>query len=150
MEIRDSVLMITGGAIRLGRSHALHLARKGAHVAFTYLSGEPWEQTKADIEALGVRCAATELDVRDLAGIKQWTAKTLELFGQIDILINNASPWLGRPFLELTDAEWELSVGVNAKAAFFQTSLIAYCEHQDCLARRWSSSRATAKPQPNG
>ena len=60
MELRDAVVMITGGAIRLGRSHALHLAAKGAHIAFSYLPGEPWEATKAEIEAHGVRCTARE------------------------------------------------------------------------------------------
>jgi NAD(P)-dependent dehydrogenase (short-subunit alcohol dehydrogenase family) len=125
MNIQDSVLMITGGAIRVGRVHALALAGKGAHVSFTYLPGEPWQKTQAEIEALGVRCLATELDVRDLNGIRQWTAATLERFGRVDILINNASPWLGKPFLELTEAEWDLSVGVNVKAAFFCAQAVA-------------------------
>jgi NAD(P)-dependent dehydrogenase (short-subunit alcohol dehydrogenase family) len=117
--------MITGGAIRVGRSHALHLARRGAHIAFTHLPGEPWQETQSEIEALGVQCAPTSLDVRDLSGVRSWSAATRERFGRIDILINNASPWLGRPFLELTEAEWELSVGVNVKAAFFCAQAVA-------------------------
>ncbi|HLE28201.1 MAG TPA: SDR family oxidoreductase [Anaerolineales bacterium] len=125
MDIKDSVLMITGGAIRVGRTHALHLARRGAHVSFTYLPGEPWEKTKAEIEALGVQCLATPLDVRDLEGIRRWTAATLGRLGRIDILINNASPFLYKPFLELTEAEWDLSVDVNVKAAFFCAQAVA-------------------------
>lgn len=125
MQIRDAVVMITGGAIRVGRVHALELARRGAHISFTHLPGEPWAQTRVEIEALGVRCLATELDVRHLAGIQAWAAATREAFGRIDVLINNASPWMGRPLLEWTEADWELSVGVNVKAAFFCAQAVA-------------------------
>lgn len=125
MELKDSVVLITGGAIRVGRVHGLTLAAKGAHIAFTYLPGEPWEQTQAEMQALGVQCTATPLDVRDLAGIRSWVSQTAAHFGRIDVLINNASPFLHQPLLELTEAVWELSVGVNIKAAVFCAQAVA-------------------------
>jgi NAD(P)-dependent dehydrogenase (short-subunit alcohol dehydrogenase family) len=125
MELKDAVVLITGGAIRLGRAHGLHLANKGAHIAFTYLPGEPWQETKREIEALGVRCAATELDVRKLDATRSWVAQTAQEFGRIDVLINNASPWLMRPFLEVTEAEYDLCNDVTVKAAFFCTQAVA-------------------------
>jgi len=125
MNIQDSVVMITGGAIRVGRVHALTLAGKGANISFTYLPGEPWQQTKAEIEALGMQCLATELDIRDLAGVHAWVNATHQTFGRIDVLINNASPWMGSPFLQWTEADWELSIGVNIKAAFFCAQAVA-------------------------
>jgi NAD(P)-dependent dehydrogenase (short-subunit alcohol dehydrogenase family) len=125
MDIKDSVVLITGGAIRLGRAHGLYLARKGAHIAFSYLPGEPWAETKREIEALGVRCAAAELDVRNLDALRRWVAQTAEQFGRIDVLINNASPWLTRPFLEVTEAEYDLCNDVTVKAAFFCTQAVA-------------------------
>ncbi len=125
MEINDSVVLITGGAIRLGRAHGLHLARKGAHIAFAYLPNEPWQETKREIEALGVRCEATELDVRNLDAMRRWVADTAADFGRIDVLINNASPWLMRPFLEVTEAEYDLCNDVTVKAAFFCTQAVA-------------------------
>ena len=125
MEIKDAVVLITGGAIRLGKAHGLHLARKGAHIAFSYLPNEPGLETKAEIEALGVRCTATLLDVRDLAAMRRWVAETAETFGRIDVLINNASPWLMRPFLDVTEAEYDLCNDVTVKAAFFCTQAAA-------------------------
>ena len=125
MELKDAVVLITGGAIRLGRAHGLHLAGKGAHIAFAYLPGEPWQETKKEIEALGVRCTATELDVRNLDGVRQWMAQTDKEFGRIDVLINNASPWVMRPFLEVTEAEYDLCNDVTVKAAFFCTQAVA-------------------------
>jgi NAD(P)-dependent dehydrogenase (short-subunit alcohol dehydrogenase family) len=125
MEIKDAVVLITGGAIRLGKAHGLHLARKGAHIAFSYLPNEPGLETKAEIEALGVRCTATLLDVRDLAAMRRWVADTAAEFGRIDVLINNASPWLMRPFLDVTEAEYDLCNDVTIKAAFFCTQAAA-------------------------
>ena len=125
MEIKDAVVLITGGAIRLGKAHALHLARKGAHIAFSYLPNEPGLETKAEIEALGVRCTATKLDVRDLDALRRWVAETAKSFGPIDVLINNASPWLMRPFLEVTEAQYDLCNDVTVKAAFFGTQAVA-------------------------
>ncbi len=125
MELKDAVVLITGGAIRLGKAHGLHLARKGAHIAFTYLPGEPWQETQREIEALGVRCTATELDVRNLEATRGWIAQTAEAFGHIDVLINNASPWLMRPFLEVTEAEYDICNDVTVKAAFFCTQAVA-------------------------
>jgi NAD(P)-dependent dehydrogenase (short-subunit alcohol dehydrogenase family) len=125
MQLKDAVVMITGGAIRLGRAHALHLAEKGAHIAFTYLPGEPFEQTQGEIEALGVRCVATQLDVRDVPSVCEWVESTAHAFGHIDVLINNASPWLGKPFLELTEADWDLCVDVTVKAVFFCSQAVA-------------------------
>lgn len=125
MEIKDAVVLITGGAIRLGKAHGLHLARKGAHIAFSYLPNEPGLETKAEIEALGVRCTATVLDVRDLGAMRRWVAETAAAFGRIDVLINNASPWLMKPFLEVTEAEYDLCNDVTTKAAFFCTQAVA-------------------------
>lgn len=125
MEIKGSVVLITGGAIRLGRAHGLFLAAKGAHIAFTYLPGEPWQEAQTAIEAQGVRCTASELDVRNTAGIRQWVTATAQHFGRIDVLINNASPWLSRPFLELTEAEYDLCNDVTCKAAFFCAQAVA-------------------------
>src|SRR5690606_6178367 len=96
-----------------------------AHIAFSYLPNEPWQETKREIEALGVRCAATELDVRKLDAMRHWVADTAADFGRIDVLINNASPWLMRPFLEVTEAEYDLCNDVTVKAAFFGTQAVA-------------------------
>ena len=57
MELRGSVVMITGGAIRVGRQIALHMARQGASILFTYLPGEPWEEAQAQIAGVRRRCA---------------------------------------------------------------------------------------------
>lgn len=125
MAVKDQVIMLTGGAIRVGRQVALHLAGLGAQISFTYLPGEPGPQTQAEVEALGVRCLATPLDVRDAAGIRAWVAATQAHFGRIDVLINNASVITRRPFLEMTEADWDNSVDVNVKGVFLCSQAVA-------------------------
>lgn len=119
MQIKDSVVLITGAAMRVGRQVALYLAEKGAHISFSYyLEDEPWQQTLAEIEALGVKAMAMQVEVRDRARVDQFVRKTVESFGRIDVVINNASIWLKAPFLEITEADWDLAMDVNLKGPF--------------------------------
>jgi 3-oxoacyl-[acyl-carrier protein] reductase/pteridine reductase len=125
MQMKDAVVMITGGAIRVGRQVALHMAGLGAHISFSYLPGEPGPAAQAEIEALGVRCLATPLDVRDAAAVRRWAADTAAHFGRIDVLINNASVITRRSFLEMTEADWDASIDVNVKGVFLCSQAVA-------------------------
>ena len=88
MQIKDSVVLITGAASRLAREVAISLARKGAHISFTYyLEDEPWQETQKEIEACGVKCLVHQVEIRDSAKINAWVEHTLEVFGHIDVLL---------------------------------------------------------------
>jgi len=66
MKIQGSVILITGASTRVGREIALYFAERGANISFSYyLDEEPWQETKQAIEAFGVACLATEVEVRD-------------------------------------------------------------------------------------
>lgn len=126
MQIKDSVIIITGAATRVGREVALTLAGRGANIAFTYYAAdEPWQQTQSEIEALGVKCLVEQLEVRDSTQVKAFVQKTFTYFGQINILINNASIWLKSPFLQITEADWELAMDVNLKGPFLCSQAVA-------------------------
>ena len=125
MELRGSVVMITGGAIRVGRQIALHMARQGAGILFTYLPGEPWEEAQAQIAACGVDALAQPMDTRDTSQIRAAVAAGLAHFGHIDVLINSASVWLKAPFLEITEAQWDNALDINLKGPFFLAQAVA-------------------------
>lgn len=126
MQIKDSVVLITGAATRVGRQVALYLAERGAHISFSYyLETEPWQQTLDEIEALGVKAMAMPVEIRDSAQIKQFVQKTVEHFGKIDVVINSASIWLKAPFLEITEADWDLAMDVNLKGPFLMAQAVA-------------------------
>lgn len=126
MELLNSVVLITGAASRVGRHVALHLAGRGAHIAFSYyMPDEPWAQTQADIQAQGVQALAVQTEIRDDAQVKRLVAATLDKFGRIDVLINNASVWLKSPFLDISEADWDLAMDVNLKGPFLCAQAVA-------------------------
>ena len=86
MKLSESVVMITGGALRVGRQLALYMAQQGAQIFFTYLPGEPAEEAHAAISACGVDVMAAQMDVRDTAQIRAAVAGALDHFGRIDVL----------------------------------------------------------------
>lgn len=126
MEIAGRAILITGAARRVGRVVALELARRGAHIAFSWhFEDEPHAQTRAEIEAHGVQCFAQRCDVNDLSQLRALVDGTIAHFGRLDVLINNASVWLNKPALEITEAEWNLALNVNARAPFFAAQFAA-------------------------
>ncbi|PKO15466.1 MAG: short-chain dehydrogenase [Chloroflexi bacterium HGW-Chloroflexi-10] len=126
MQIKNSVILITGAATRVGREIALFFAQKGANISFSYyLEDEPWKETKKDIEAFGVKCLATRVEIRQKSQIDAMVAATKETFGKVDVLINNASVWLKTPFLNISESEWELSLDVNLKGPFMCSQAVA-------------------------
>lgn len=127
MEIENSVILITGGAARVGRGIGLALAGDGAHIAFTYFDDhEPWQKTQSEIEALGVQSLALPLDIRDSEQVHAVIKKVADRFGKIDVLVNNASgPWVKKPFMEITQEEWDLTLDINLRGPFFCAQAVA-------------------------
>ncbi|MBN1264934.1 MAG: SDR family oxidoreductase [Anaerolineales bacterium] len=126
MRIKDSVVLITGAAVRVGRTAALTLAKKGAHIAFSYyLDDEPWQETLQEIQAYGVRALAVQTEIRSSDSVQNLIQSTINEFGRLDILINNASIWLKSPFLEITEEEWDLALDVNLKGPFLTSQKAA-------------------------
>jgi len=119
VQITDSVALVTGGAIRVGKAFALHLASLGAHIAFTYYDEEEdWRSTQSEIEALGVRCLPIRMDIRNSVQIKQAIGTIEDTFGKLDILINNAGIWLKTPFLEIPESDLDQELAINFKGPF--------------------------------
>lgn len=126
MHIKDSVVLITGAATRVGRTIALHLAERGANIAFSYyLDDEPWQEAKAEIEALGVKVMAKQTEVRDAAQVQALVEATVAEMGRVDVLINSASIWLKNPLLEISEEEWDLALDVNLKGPFLAAKAVA-------------------------
>lgn len=126
MEIRDSVVLITGGATRVGRRVAGHLAELGASIAFSYyLDDEPWLEAKAEFESYGRASHAQKVEVRDRAQVQGLVDESVGALGRIDILINSASVWLQSPLLETSEADWDLAMDVNVKGPFLCSQSVA-------------------------
>ncbi|TNE42815.1 MAG: SDR family oxidoreductase [Alphaproteobacteria bacterium] len=118
----DRVAIVTGAGGGLGRCHALELARRGAKVVVNDLGGsvdgsggnsEAAEKVVAEIKELGGHAIANGSSVTDDAGVENMVKQTLDAFGQIDILINNAGILRDKSFAKVTIDDFELVVDVH-------------------------------------
>jgi NAD(P)-dependent dehydrogenase (short-subunit alcohol dehydrogenase family) len=126
------VALITGGNRGIGRATALALAADGVDSVITYRShAEEADAVVADIEGLGRRAVALELDVADsstFAAFAETLAATLrDTWGRedLDFLVNNAGNSSGSSFEEVTEEELDLLVDIHFKGVFFLTQRLA-------------------------
>src|SRR3989475_3962726 len=124
MELAGRVAIVTGGGTGIGRATALRLAKSGAKaVVVNYSrSAAEAETTAKDVTALGTEAITQRADVADEAQVKVLVASTVDRYGKLDVLVNNAgtTQFIPHPDLDaLTDAVWNEILGVNLKGTFF-------------------------------
>jgi citronellol/citronellal dehydrogenase len=132
--------IITGSSRGIGRALALGLARQGCDIVIAAKSTEPTEKLPGsiftvaqEVEALGAHALPVQVDVRDEEQIDAMVARTMERFGRIDILINNAGALWWQPLLETPAKRFDLVMDVNVRAAFLACR--AALPHM--MKRRW-------------
>jgi 3-oxoacyl-[acyl-carrier protein] reductase len=107
----------------VGRATALTLARRGANVVINYSRSEAEaQQTAADVEALGAQALLVRADVSQDDQVRDMVKRTVERFGSLDVLVNNAgiTHFVGFRDLEaLTEEMWDRILAVNVKGLFF-------------------------------
>lgn len=128
--LAGKVAIITGASRGIGRSVALKLAAAGANIVVAAKSvdekpGLPGtiHTVAKEVEALGCEALAVQVDVRQDALIEAMIDKTVERFGRIDILINNAGALWWKPVLETPMKRYDLINQINARASFYATQL---------------------------
>ncbi|MGE4239120.1 SDR family NAD(P)-dependent oxidoreductase [Ramlibacter sp.] len=89
--LKNAAVLVTGGNRGIGRAIALAFAREGARVAICGRDPASLEQTRADIRALGAECVALQADLGDAGNCIGVVQRTVEAFGALNVLVNNAS-----------------------------------------------------------
>jgi NAD(P)-dependent dehydrogenase (short-subunit alcohol dehydrogenase family) len=123
-KLKEKVALITGGDSGIGRAVAVLFAREGADVAFTFLKEEKQdaEETKRAIEAEGQKAFPLTGDVRDPKVCKKLVQQTVDKFGKLDILVNNAAFQQHQESLEeVTEEQWDRTFKTNIYAYFYMT-----------------------------
>jgi NAD(P)-dependent dehydrogenase (short-subunit alcohol dehydrogenase family) len=111
--------LVTGGARRIGREIALTLARAGADVAITYRNSQTEAaQTADEIMALGQRSEKIPCDVRSEPSVGHAIATTVQAFGRLDILVNNAAVFASADLATLALDEWDAVFETNTRGPF--------------------------------
>jgi short-subunit dehydrogenase len=116
--------LVTGASSGIGRLLAQRFACEGARVALVARRAGELESLAAEISAAGGDALALPCDVSDLASVEQACAKTLEHFGRIDLLVNNAGYGHHRNFLDWDLADMEHMMRVNYLGALYFTKLL--------------------------
>jgi NAD(P)-dependent dehydrogenase (short-subunit alcohol dehydrogenase family) len=114
MKLEDRVAIVTGGGKGIGRAISLALADEGAAVVTAARTPEPLEEVANQIRANGGRAKAIQTDIADPAQVKRMVAETVEEFGQLDILVNNAA--YDHKEVEVSDMDldfWQQTMEVN-------------------------------------
>ena len=123
-KLTEKVALITGGDSGIGRAVAVLFAREGANVAFTYLKEEKKDanETRRAVEAEGRRAYALMGDVTDPEVCREFVEQTVEEFGKLDILVNNAAFQQHQESLEeLTEEQWDRTFKTNIYGYFYMT-----------------------------
>jgi len=119
MASKDKVAIVTGGGTGIGRAAALALLADGWKVAVAGRRREPLEETITQAGA-GTRGLAVPTDVTDPASVEALFAATVEAFGRVDLLFNNAGGGLGQTLLEdIAIADWKRVVDTNLNGMFY-------------------------------
>jgi NAD(P)-dependent dehydrogenase (short-subunit alcohol dehydrogenase family) len=122
------IALVTGGSRGLGRSTALHLARRGIDVILTYKSGNTEAQaTAAEIESMGRRAHALPLDVAKSASFVEFAIRLRDILSKnwrrdkLNFLVNNAGIGIHANFADTTEAQFDELVNIHLKGVFFLT-----------------------------
>ena len=116
-----TVALITGGTSGIGRETAALFAREGADVAITGRDEARGAAVVAEIGAAGGEGIFVRADVRSAADCELSVARTLEAFGRLDILFNNAGVYIANDVLGCDEDEWDLQVDTSLKGAYLMS-----------------------------
>lgn len=118
MDLKEQVVIVTGGARGIGRAIVEAFAGKGASIAVADISEESAAEAATELAYRGVRAKAVKLDVSNSGDVEKAFADILGEFGRIDVLINNAGITRDGLLLRMKEADWDAVININLKGVF--------------------------------
>jgi 2-deoxy-D-gluconate 3-dehydrogenase len=128
LSLDGKVIVITGGGTGLGLAMVRALARAGANLSIAGRRQGPIDGAASEVQTLGRDALAIPTDVTDSTEVSQLISATLDHFGHIDVLINNAGAVqdnVYKPVWDITDKEWHQVMDVNLTGAFYCARAVA-------------------------
>ena len=126
MDLKGKVVLVTGGARRIGRAISLGLAQKGARIAIHYKrSGEEAKETLKELTDAGGEGCLFQADLFEEKEVLKVIPKVLSHYGQVDVLINNAAIFEEGSFSTTTSENWDRHFNINLKAPFLLSQKFA-------------------------
>ncbi|MFO7845379.1 MAG: 3-oxoacyl-[acyl-carrier-protein] reductase [Balneolaceae bacterium] len=119
MELNGKNCLVTGGSRGIGRSIAIKLASLGANVAITYSrSAEAAKEVVQEIEELNVKGSSFQADAVDFGKAEEVINKIVDLWGSLDVLVNNAGITKDNLILRMNEQQWDDVISTNLKSVF--------------------------------
>ena len=123
--LSGKVAIVTGASRGLGQYFARALAKAGADLVITSRELSRLTEFKQEIESLGRRALAVQLDVLSQSDIDDMVQMTIKEYGKIDILVNNAGLNIRKPSTEVSQQDWDTVLDTNLKGSFFCAQAVA-------------------------
>jgi len=123
--LTGKVAIVTGASRGLGQTFARALARAGADLVITSRTLDSLQAFQKEVEAMGRRVVALELDVREEGSIRRMVKDAATAYPRIDILVNNAGCNVRKPAVDVTWDDWNLILDTNLRGAFFVAQSVA-------------------------
>jgi len=117
-DLKNKVAIVTGARRGMGKSHAIKLAKAGAKVVVSDISQEECQLVVDEIKKNGGDGLAVKCNVTKKEEVEAMVRAAVEKWEKIDILVNNAGICEFKPFLELTEEEWDRTLDINLKGYF--------------------------------
>lgn len=123
MRLEGRVAIITGGGHGIGKAYARRLAQEGAKVVIAELDATAAEAVAAELKHEGFEALAVHTDVANQQSVQNMAERTINAYGRIDILVNNAAmfatvPMSRAPFDQIDPSEWDRMMAVNLKGTW--------------------------------
>ncbi len=135
--MQGKVVLVTGGAKRVGAAICRRLHAAGAQLAIHYRSSDQEALAlQKELDKLRTKSAAVfQADLLDLHTLPQLVHKVIKKFGQLDALVNNASSFYATPLADIDEQQWQDLLGTNLKAPLFlaQAAADELCRRHGCI-----------------
>ena len=121
MRLNDKVALVTGGTSGIGEATALLFAKEGADVAITGRNPQRGAAVVERIKEIGSGAIFMQADVSSAGDCRRVVEQTMEAFGRLDVLFNNAGVFYPHTALECSEKEWDEQVDINLKGTFLMS-----------------------------
>ncbi len=125
MKLKNKIAIVTGSRRGIGRSITLELAKEGAKVVVSDIDLKECQNVCDEIKKTGSDAIAVKCDVSKKRDVDAMVKKTIQKFKRIDILVNNAGVFLMKPFVQMTEKDWDFVLDINLKGVFLCANAVA-------------------------
>ncbi len=117
--LEGSVVAITGAGSGNGRASALRAGREGASLYISDINSELLEDTIGDLKSEGIDATGGIFDAADIDDAPRFITAVKDAYGRVDVLVNNAGAVRVEPFPNVSEENWDWTMNLNLKGAFF-------------------------------